>query len=349
MTNWWQPGQLLHVGFHGTTVPGDLREHIASGRVGGVTLFARNIESPAQLSRLVADLHACAPSDLPLLLSIDQEGGRVQRLRDPWTVWPPMGQLGKLADTQAITAVATAIAQELRDVGVGLNFAPVVDVDTNPDNPVIGDRSFARDPALVANLASAFITAQQQAGVAACAKHFPGHGDTSLDSHLDLPRVDHGLDRLRRTELVPFAAAVAAEVASVMTAHILFPAIDAKRPATISPAVLGFLRGELGFDGVIFSDDLEMGAMAKHFGVQTRILGPLEAGVDGLLICSRADLREEALRLVERAPDNVVEQALTRMVALKRAYATASRLQQGHRAKGPPYPDHQQLATKLGS
>ncbi len=349
MTNWWQPGQLLHVGFHGTRVPGDLHDLIAAGRVGGVTLFSRNIETPGQALALTRELHACAPSDLPLLVSIDQEGGRVQRLREPWTSWPAMRRVGETGDPQAVAQLATAIARELRDLGIGLDFAPVVDVDTNPANPVIGDRSLSREPAVVAQLASAFIRALQEAGVAACAKHFPGHGDTARDSHLDLPTVEHTLDRLRRVELAPFQAAVAAEVACVMTAHILLPALDRKRPATLSPAVIGMLRDTLSYDGVVLSDDLEMGAVAKHFDVRTRILGPLSAGVDGLLICSQADLRTEALRLLERAPDRLVEQPLRRMIALKQAYANTNRIDGDTLPQGPPYPEHQQLAQQLAT
>jgi len=347
MTNWWQPGQLLQVGFHGTTVPGDLRELIFAGRVGGVTLFSRNLRDPEQALALTQELHACAPPDLPLLISIDQEGGRVQRLREPWTCWPAMRCVGERGDVAATQAIATALAVELADLGIGLNFAPVVDVDTRPDNPVIGDRSFARTPERVAQLACAFIEKLQAGGVAACAKHFPGHGDTHLDSHLDLPCVDHPLDRLRRVELHPIQAAARAGVASMMTAHIVFPALDRKRPATLSPSVLGLIRDDLGYDGVVWSDDLEMGAVAKHFDVRTRVLGSLEAGVDGLLICSQADLRNEALAYVERAPDNLVENPLRRVIALKQAYATARRLAPEHKPKGPPYPDHQALAREL--
>ena len=334
MTSLWQPGQLLFAGFQGTELPRELAELLASGRIGGVILFARNIGDPTQVRALTAALHAAAPPEAPLLLAIDQEGGRVQRLRQPWTEWPPMRVLGERDELATTAAVAAAIARELADLGIGLDFAPVVDVDTNPNNPVIGDRSFARAPERVARHASAFITAMQAAGVAACAKHFPGHGDTLTDSHLELPRLEHDLDRLREVELPPFRAAVAAGVASVMTAHVLFPRLDRARPATLAPEVMQLLRGELGYDGVVFSDDLEMKAVADHFKPEPLVRGCLEAGCDGVLVCSRMDLTLEVLRLLERTPDPLLEQPLRRMVAMKRRYAPAHR----RRALGQPEP-----------
>lgn len=347
MPSKWQPGQLLFVGFVGTEVPRPLALRIAEGQVGGVILFARNIDSPEQVLRLCRDLHAAAPEEVPLLIAIDQEGGRVQRLRDPFTVWPPMRRVGSVGDLESTAAVGKALATELIDYGIGLDFAPVVDVDTNPKNPVIGDRSFAREPERVSDHARAFIRGMQGGGVAACAKHFPGHGDTHSDSHLELPRLEHDLDRLHAVELPPFAAAVAQEVASVMTAHVLFPRLDRKRPATLSPPIINLLREELGYDGLIFSDDLEMRAVADHFSAEERTLWALEAGVDSLLVCSDWSLAGEVLRLLERAPDRLVEQALGRLVALKSAYAEGARIGAEHRPQGPPYRAHRALATKL--
>ncbi len=325
MTSLWQPGQLLFAGFQGTELPRELAELLAQGRIGGVILFARNIGEPAQVRALTAALHAAAPPEAPMLLAIDQEGGRVQRLRRPWTEWPPMRRLGERDDPATSAAVASAIARELADLGIGLDFAPVVDVDTNPANPVIGDRSFAREPERVARHAAAFITAMQSAGVAACAKHFPGHGDTHTDSHLELPRLEHDLDRLREVELPPFRAAVAAGVASVMTAHVLFPRLDRHRPATLAPEVMDLLRRELGYDGVVFSDDLEMTAVADHFAPEPLVRGCLEAGCDGVLVCSKMDLVREVLRLLERTPDPLLEHPLRRMVAMKQRYAPPHR------------------------
>lgn len=373
MTSFWQPGQLLFAGFEGTEVPRELADLVAQGRLGGVVLFARNIVDPGQVAGLTAALHAAAPAEVPVLLAIDQEGGRVQRLRAPWTEWPPMRRLGERDEEATTAAVAGAIARELADLGIGLDFAPVVDVDTNPHNPVIGDRSFARDPARVGRHAAAFITAMQAAGVAACAKHFPGHGDTQTDSHLELPRLEHDLDRLREVELPPFKAAIAAGVASVMSAHVLFPRLDRARPATLSPDVMNLLREELGHDGVVFSDDLEMKAVADHHTPEALVRGCLAAGCDGLLVCRKLDLVREALRLLERTPDAQLEAPLRRMVAMKQRYAPAHRrralkekaatsqagivadlfavpelLREPEReVHAPPYAEHRELARRI--
>lgn len=345
MPSAWQPGQLLFAGFEGTQVPGDLARLIAQGRVGGVILFARNLRDPHQVRELTTALHSHAPTGVPLIVAIDQEGGRVQRLREPWTEWPPMRTLGDVDDLELTAEVARAVSRELVDLGITLDFAPVVDVDTNPDNPVIGDRSFGRTSDRVARHAVAFIEAMQRAGVAACAKHFPGHGDTATDSHFELPRLDHTVERLRATELPPFAAAAQAEVASMMTAHVLFPAIDGKRPATLSPEVMALLREELGYDGVVFTDDLEMKAMADHFRPEQIVHGCLESGVDALLVCHRADLREEILRLLEAAPDARVERSIERVNLLKRRFAGEPVAGDG----GPPYDEHVDLARRARS
>jgi beta-N-acetylhexosaminidase len=338
----WHPGQLLVAGFPGTQLPAELAEQIASGRVGGVILFSRNIESPEQLRTLVSELYSTAPPGVPLLVSVDQEGGRVQRLREPWTRWPPMRRLGEHDDPATTSQVGAMLAHELADAGFAIGYSPVVDVDSNPENPVIGDRSFGRDPARVARHAVAFMEGLQGAGVAACAKHFPGHGDTALDSHVDLPRLGHDLERLREVELVPFVAMVEAGVASIMSAHVLFPRLDASRPATMSPEVMGLLRHELGYEGLVFTDDLEMGAVADRYDAKQRTLGPLEAGVDALLVCHTAELRAEMLRTLEQAPDALVEPALARMRAFKRRWA-----RQGLGDGAPPYPAHQALAASL--
>ena len=274
-------------------------------------------------------------------MALDQEGGRVQRLRAPWTEWPPMRAMGQRAPEET-ARFARAVAVELRDCGFDLDFAPVVDVDSNPDNPVIGDRSFGGTPEIVSAHATAFIEALQGEGVAACAKHFPGHGDTDLDSHLALPKLDLDLARLREVELPPFRAAVEA---GVMTAHVLFPRLDDKRPATLSPDVMQILRGELGYDGLVFSDDIEMRAMADHWSSHACSIGVIEAGVDSILVCSRADLRDEVLARLEAAPDALLEAPLRRMQAFKECFA-------GGRAVAPvdpPYAQHVALADALAT
>ncbi len=339
----WHPGQLLSAGFEGGSAPADLVEMIRQGEVGGVILFARNVENPGQLRRLVATLHAAAPAESPLLVSIDQEGGRVQRLRAPWTEWPPMRALGERDRPQETRALGAALGRELADLGIDLDFAPVVDVDTNPDNPVIGDRSFARTPDAVGRHAIALIEGLHAEGVATCAKHFPGHGDTEVDSHLALPRVDHSLERLREIELPPFRAAAAAGVASVMTAHVIVSVLDAERPATLSPSVLSLLRQEIAYDGVVFSDDLDMAAIADYFtpGEATRLA--LEAGCDALLACRRPDVRDAALAALQSLPDRLLEGPARRMKALKVRYAGGLRAGEVE----PPYASHAELAARL--
>jgi beta-N-acetylhexosaminidase len=345
----WQPGQLLFVGFEGLEPPRDVAQLIAAGRVGGVVLFARNIDGPEQVRSLSAALHASAPAGAPLLIAIDQEGGRIQRLRDPWTLWPPMQRLGEVDDPEVTAAVGRALAVELLDLGIGLDFAPCVDVDTNPANPIIGDRSFGSEPTHVAAHAAHFIRSMQEAGVASCAKHFPGHGDTSCDSHLELPRLDHDLTRLRAVELPPFASAIEAGVASIMTAHVLFPALDAKRPATLAPDVMAILREELAYDGVVFSDDLEMKAVADHHSPKALVDGCLEAGVDSLLVCEDPGLRDEVLRGLERAPDARLENPLRRMIDLKQRFAGLREPFEGAGREpiAPPYAEHLALAGRF--
>jgi len=338
-----QPGQALFAGFAGPTCPQPLLDLIAAGRIGGVVLFARNVVDPPQLRALVAQLRAHEPAGTPLVIAVDQEGGRVQRLRAPWTVWPPMRRLGERdTATDATAAVAAALARELRDAGFDLDFAPVVDVDSNPANPVIGDRSFGRDAARVAAHARAFVGAMQEVGVACCAKHFPGHGDTALDSHLALPTLSHDLERLLAVELPPFAAAIDAGVASVMSAHVVFEAIDPHRPATFSPDVMALLRERLGFDGLVFSDDLEMKAVADRWQPHEMVDLALAAGIDALLVCEHFDRVTAVLARLEQVPDAQIERALVRMAAFKRRFAA--------RAGGtgvPPYPEHRALAARV--
>jgi beta-N-acetylhexosaminidase len=291
---------LLCVGFDGTSPSAEVLDLLRRG-VYGVILFARNVESAEQVAELSASLKRAAGR--PLLVTIDQEGGRVARLRERhgFTELPPMRALGETGDEQAAFQVGALLGGELRAVGIDQDYAPVVDVDTNPANPVIGDRSLGRDPELVGRLGAALARGLQSRGVAACAKHFPGHGDTSQDSHVDLPRLSHPLSRLEAIELAPFRALARAGVASVMTAHVVFEALDAERPATLSPPVMDLLRGACGFDGPALSDDLEMKAVAAHYPLEEVVPGAVAAGVDGLLVCHRADVQARAVDLLRHA------------------------------------------------
>jgi beta-N-acetylhexosaminidase len=281
-----QIGQLLIAGFSGEQIPVELRSLAREFGLGGVILFARNISEPEQVAELCHEAARLVP-DMPTWVSVDQEGGRVARLKAPFTVWPPMAALGRSGDLRLAERFARALAAELKAVGITLDYAPVLDIHTNPKNPVIGDRALAETAAEVARLGSAIVRELQAAGIAACGKHFPGHGDTSADSHLELPLVEHPPERLREVEFRPFKAAIEAGVATIMTAHVLVPSLDDQVPATLSRRVVhDLLRSELGFDGVILSDDLEMKAVANAYAVPDAAVLALKAGCDGVLICS---------------------------------------------------------------
>jgi beta-N-acetylhexosaminidase len=213
-----------------------------------------------------------------------------------------MRALGRVDDEQLARAVGQALGRELRAVGIDLDFAPVVDVDTNPANPVIGDRAISSDPAVVSRLGAALIDGLQSANVAACAKHFPGHGDTQTDSHLELPLLAHDMKRLNAIELPPFEAAVAAGVAAIMTAHVVFAALDDQYPAMMSKAAIdGILRQQMKFGGVVISDDLEMKAIADHFSIQEAVTRGLNAGVDLFLVCHSPGKQREAIEEIVAA------------------------------------------------
>jgi len=323
-------GQRLMVGFQGHEASADVKSMIRDYGAGSVILFARNVASPEQVADLVRELQATARAaghDLPLLVAVDQEGGRVARLRAPWTEWPPLRALGRGGSDEMARKMGEALATELRACGIRLDFAPVVDVDTNPKNPVIGDRSFGADPDLVGRLGAAMIRGLQAGGVAACAKHFPGHGDTDVDSHLDLPAVEHSRARLEEVELPPFRRAIEAGVASIMTAHVLVRALDEQVPATLSPRVVDeLLRRELKYDGVIVSDDLEMKAVAKRWAPGPLAVLAAKAGCDLLPVCATHDMQVESLEGLVKAVESgeiswkAMDEACARVRRLKERF-----------------------------
>jgi beta-N-acetylhexosaminidase len=292
---------FLMIGFEGLSLTDGARSLLRRGAFGAI-LFARNYADREQVAGLCGSIKA-ADAARPVAVAVDQEGGRVLRFRGPgFTDVPAMRDVGLHGGPERARAVGALLASELRPLGIDIDFAPVLDVDSNPANPVIGERSFHRVPERVAACGVALIEGLQSGGVAACGKHFPGHGDTDLDSHHHLPRLGHDLARLRAIELVPFRAAVAAGVAAIMSSHILFPALDAARPATMSPAVLeGLLRKELGFDGVVFSDDLEMKAIAEHYSMPGAAVDAAAAGCDVLLVCHTEPLQEAILAALAKA------------------------------------------------
>jgi beta-N-acetylhexosaminidase len=329
--------ELFVVGYEGTELPALVEDQLARG-LAGVILFRRNLtfttDGAVDLEALAAHtraVHAAAdrcPVGLPAVCSVDQEGGLVARLRAPFTTIPPMRVLGDHGDKGLIRRVGRQLGRECRAAGFNVDFAPVLDVDTNPANPIIGNRSFSRDPHLVARYAGELLQGMEAEGVLGCGKHFPGHGDTDADSHLALPVLPHGLDRLRAVELVPFRE-LAPHLSLVMTAHVLFPALDPSRPATVSPDILRpLLRGECGYDGVIVSDDLEMAGIAKVLEPGAIVLAGLLAGVDLFLVCRREDMRAEAIQaageVLRRASDDPLRQAA--LQAIGRVRKMRSRL-----------------------
>jgi beta-N-acetylhexosaminidase len=322
-------GQVLVAGFAGTEAPDDLLGPCSRGELGGVILFKRNLGTMHQIAALIARIAESAPEHSPLLVAVDQEGGRVARLGEPVLKLPPMRQLAGLADPALTMRAGKLLGQQLKALGFTMDFAPVLDVDTNPANPVIGDRSFGATAERVIEQAFAFARGLHEGGVMSCGKHFPGHGDTDLDSHLALPRLGHDRARLDAVELAPFRAARGV-LPALMTAHVVFERLAAGVPATLSRVVIeDLLRGELGYQGVIVSDDLEMKAVADHYGVEQAACLAIEAGCDTLLVCSRLDWVERArVALAERAQREPafkrrLEEAAERSISLRKTCTPA--------------------------
>ena len=283
-----QLGQLFMVGIPQPELDPHTRRILLDLRPGGIILFSRNYTDPEALAALCRELHGLDRTNPPLV-AIDHEGGRVQRLGAPFTHFPPARRLtrtGVAQPSELAYRVGRAMGQELRAVGIDLDFAPVLDVLTNPDNSVIGDRAFSDQPQQVATLGSALARGLRGVGVIPCGKHFPGHGATRLDSHQDLPTDERSAGRLEQTDLVPFRRACGERIEMLMTAHVVYPALDPDRPASLSaPIITELLRRRLGFDGVVVSDDLEMGAIVRHGSVEQAAVQALAAGTDLLLVC----------------------------------------------------------------
>jgi beta-N-acetylhexosaminidase len=342
-------GQLLLTGFEGSSLPAWLEARLRNGSVGGAIVFKWNLTGdPWHTASLATAITGNAPPDRPALVAVDQEGGRVQRVRAPATEWPPMAALGLLPESRGeeiARRVGAALGAELAALGFSWDFAPVLDVATNPENPVIGDRALSTDAVRVARLGIALAMGlEEDAGVAACGKHFPGHGDTSTDSHFELPVLRHDLARLRRIELAPFAAAARAGLSSIMTAHILFPELDSERPATLSRPILRLLREELGYRGVIVSDDLEMKAVADRYAIEELVILGIEAGCDLFLVRTNAELGARAFEALcrqgEKDPSfrERLRESAARVASLKARFA-----------RGRFVPDRDRLTATLGS
>ena len=330
------------VGFSGAdaaAIPLDALRRFAPG---GVLLFARNIGDAADLRASIAALRTCG--DVAPLVAIDQEGGRIARIVDPTLVaqLPAAMALGAGSDAAACERAGTLLGRDLARLGISVDFAPCADLALDPRNTVIGNRSFGSAPHAVASRCAAFARGLETGGVAAAIKHFPGHGSTARDSHLDLPRIAVDAATLRARDLVPFAASIATDAASiVMTAHVVLEALDEHAPATLSAAVLtGLFRGELGFDGVIATDCLEMGAIASTIGTCAGAVRALAAGADLLLVSHHLELAEAGAQAIATAiadgnvPRARLESAAARIFAAARTVRDAGAVRAASSMRG---------------
>jgi beta-N-acetylhexosaminidase len=331
-------GGLFLVGFQGTILNLELRDFLEDLNPAGVVLFARNIEGPVQVARLTHQLqtHARELGRDGLIIGVDQEGGRVNRLREPFPVFPPALELAGAPDPEsAVRDFARVTASELRTLGINLDFVPVMDVPERPwdaRTSVIGDRAFGADPADVARFGLVVVETMRSEGIIPCCKHFPGHGGTLVDSHRDLPMDPRSRQDLLSRDLVPFARAIQAGVEMIMTAHVLYPALDPELPATLSPAIVrGLLHGEMGFPGVTVTDDLDMDAIAARYSVEDYSVRAVAAGADLLMFCNHPEkafaARTALMDGVRRGeiPAARIEESLGRVSSLAARF-TASRI-----------------------
>jgi beta-N-acetylhexosaminidase len=321
-------GQMLLAGLEGTTVDKSAKRMISEDHVGGVILFKDNLGGIARSVNLTNGLKkANAGNPAPLFMSVDQEGGRVSRLPKEFLSMPANAVVGKTKDAGLAEQMGGLIAKQLKLLGFNVDFAPVLDVNSNPKNPVIGDRSFGSTATVVTDMGVAELKGIRGGGIIPVVKHFPGHGDTAVDSHLDLPVVQKTAAQLERMEWVPFKAAIDSDTEAVMVAHILFPEIDPDAPASFSKVIIGdHLRGKLGYDGVVITDDLTMGAIAKNYGIAEAAVRSVEAGSDILLVAHGYDTAHEVFMALMnsvaagRISEARIDESVARILKLKRKY-----------------------------
>lgn len=305
-------GQLLMVGFDGHEINKQTRDFFEKNHIGGFILFERNYKDLTQLISLTAELHGLSKGPIPLI-AVDQEGGRVIRFREPFTQFPSASVIGKLIsqDKNSVKIsyeIGKIIGSELSACGLNMNLAPVLDLYTNPKNKVIGDRSFGMDTILVSQIGLSIVAGLQDQHVIACAKHFPGHGDTDDDSHNVLPVFKHDIKRLMNTEIKPFAHCIKNGVLSIMTAHVLYKKIDNKYPASISEIIIGkILRKTLRFTGIVVTDDLGMGAIRKNFSIEESAILSIKAGADVIMVCNDLDIQK---RVYEKLFNGVIKNTI---------------------------------------
>jgi beta-N-acetylhexosaminidase len=319
--------QVVMMGIEGLT-PSQAERALVEQGVGGVILFERNCRNPAQVAELIEDLQDVARTKglgIPLIIAIDQEHGPVTRIKEGITILPSAWEMGRIGNSDLVRQEARITGRELAALGITMNLAPVADILLHPDNRVIGKRSFGTDPKLVSEMVIAAIEGLQEEGVAACAKHFPGHGATKTDSHEALPTIERSREDMEEAELIPFYGAVGANVAAIMTGHLLCPSLDPDLPVTLSASIIGdLLRMELGFGGALISDDLLMGALNQLGSLEERGVKALKAGVDCLLV-SKGSVQGLVKALKQGLETGKItqergEEAISRIAKLKEEY-----------------------------
>jgi beta-N-acetylhexosaminidase len=319
-------GQRLMVGFDGTTLTRDLKYLIDTVRVGGIILFSRNIRDPKQLTKLCrsAQDHALKCGQPPLFIAVDQEGGKVARLRSPFTEFEGNPRMRKESDA---VSFATITARDLKGVGINMNMAPVLDLAFADIDSIMAERSFGQDPDWTAQMGKVVIDYLQKNGIMAVAKHFPGIGRTTLDSHIDRPCLDTMPEKLMRTDLIPFNAAIHHDVAGIMLSHIVYEKIDHTWPASLSPLIAAeLLRKKLGYNGVVLTDDLDMGAVKKYYSIETVVSQIMAADIDQALICQRSSAIEAAVEKMTSILNDTpglrkrAQASVRRILSLKASY-----------------------------
>ncbi|MGB7606756.1 MAG: beta-N-acetylhexosaminidase [Lutisporaceae bacterium] len=321
-------GQMVLVGLNGYVVDNDARQMIESYHVGGFILYGSNVESQEQLLALTNSLKSInAASKLPLLISVDEEGGRISRMPKELKNIPTNKEIGKLNNQEFSYKIGELLAEEIKAFGFNMNFAPVLDINSNPKNPVIGDRAFGSDEKVVSDLGVQTMKGIEASGVIPVVKHFPGHGDTSVDSHVGLPSVDNDLERLKSFELIPFVNAIENGADVVMAAHILMLKIDGENPATMSKTIItDILREQMNFDGVVITDDMTMGAIVENYEIGAASVKSVEAGSDIILVAHGHDNALAVLKKMKEAveqglvSEERINQSVYRILKLKQKY-----------------------------
>lgn len=347
-------GELFIMGFNGLELSDDTSAFLSQARIGGVILFSHNYENPGQVAELINQVQECR-TELPLWVSVDHEGGKVQRFKKGFTRVPEAFDIGVADSPKLAFEIGEVMGKELRSVGVNLNFCPIADIATNPKNPIIGTRAYGDNEAQVSKIITGIVRGHLVHGVQACVKHFPGHGDTTTDSHFALPKVDTPLEIMRDREFRPFTRSFKSRCAMVMTAHIICSKIDPDRPATLSPKILReILRKELRYTRIIISDDMEMKAITDHFGPEEAPRMALQAGCDLLIYRSEAAARHayasllKALENGELSPEIVLEAAERSRALKKETLLPYSPVLIPELAQKIGTPEHQATMDKVG-